>query len=190
MLNFFHQTNLSFLTPELKKSILDLADIELHRNLVTTDHQLPNTTTFVFFKLPQLLNDEILGLLPTPLVDSKFNPFVRVQYTANGNVHPHIDRGRISGILTVLTDDRSQSDFYEWRPDASQLLVEDMMVADLNEIVHQGSMVLEQDKTYLFNHAAIHDVTASAVPRITLNILYQSLSYRELVEIYSSLQNQ
>jgi hypothetical protein len=124
------------------------------------------------------------------LVNPEFDPFIRVQYTANGNVHPHIDRGRISGILTVLTDDCSQSDFYEWRSGASQHLVEDMMVADLNEIVHQGSTVLEQDKTYLFNHAAIHDVTAGANPRITLNILYRSLSYRKLVEIYSSLQNQ
>jgi hypothetical protein len=185
MLNFFHQTNLSFLTPELKKSLLELVDLE--SDLITTDHKLPTATTFIFFKLPQLLQDTVLNLLPAPLVNPDFNPFIRVQYTAGGNIQPHIDNGRISGILTVLSDDRSQSDFYKWVPGASQQLVKNMLVKDINELVHQGSVVFEQDKTYLYNHAAIHDVTAGPVPRITLNILYQSLPYNKLVEIYSSL---
>ena len=169
---------------------MEFVDVEVNQDQVTTDHQLPTATKFIFFKLPKLLNDTILSLCPSPLVDPKFDPFIRLQYTANGNVSPHIDQGRISGILTVLTDDRSRSDFYEWRPGASKLLVENMMVANTNELIHRGSTVFEQDKTYLYNHAAIHDVDAGPTPRVTLNILYQSLPYRELVELYSSLQNQ
>jgi len=184
---FFHCTNFTLLTPELKKSILESIDTECE---ISTKHKPPNNTEFTILKLPKELNDKVLKLLPAMLTTPDLDPFIRVQYTANGNISPHIDKGRISGLLTVLTDDNSPTDFYKWKPDASQELLQGLVVADSKELLHEECVVFERDKTYLFDHASIHDVTAGKIPRITLNIFYQNLPYTKLVEMYSKLVDQ
>jgi hypothetical protein len=191
MSDFAHKTNLQIIDTTLKQIIVD----HVFSNLKEKDTSSHITSTypcqqaeFIFFKLPKELNDQILDALPSALKTKDLDPFIRVQYTL-GKLETHIDKGRVSGLATVLTDDNTITNFYVWKQNASKILRHELVV-EPNEILFVESVTMKKDSTYLFNHASIHDIDVKTIPRITLNILYQHLPYKKLVEIYSNLADQ
>jgi hypothetical protein len=181
----YYETNLAFIKPKLKETIIKFVETEFNL-YITVNHNLPNKQTkFIFSKLPKYLNDEVLESLPARFKGPALDPFIRIQYSAGGKVDPHIDAGRMSGLITVLTDDESTTDFYTWKSNASCELIDSLYVAKLKEIDPCESVVFERDKTYLFNHASIHNVTTRDKPRITINVLYRDVPFDQLIKIYA-----
>ena len=184
--NFFCQTTLFFINKDLQDQLIKYA-FENSENVTSRHGSLIDvgTARFTFFQLPIELTQQILDPLPSVFKSAELDPFIRLQLTSGNGPGPHIDQGRTSSLMTILTDDSSKSHFYDWAPGATKQLLQNMKVTNLDDLEQVESAVFEQGHTYLFNHSAIHDVVPMDKIRITLNVLYQKLPFAELVKIYN-----
>ena len=58
------------------------------------------------------------------------------------------------------------------------------LIVDLAVCDKKMSVKFSRDETWLFDNASVHSVDFSAGVRITLNILYQTLPFDQLLKLY------
>lgn len=186
-MNFCHRTSLDLLDQTIKTKVLDL--VQSNSGTATSQHDFSvrekyGPGSLIFYKLDKELENRILSKLPEKF--QMHDPFVRVQVGSGAAAMPHIDGGRKSGIFITLTDDRTETKFYDWLPGANKNLLHKMIV-DPEEIVEKMGVTFGQYECWLFNHAAIHSIMGINGTRITLNILFKDLDYDSLLYQYVNL---
>jgi hypothetical protein len=126
------------------------------------------------------LENRVLKSIPDYLKTDPNDIFVRVQIANNARVIPHHDIGRASSILCMLTDNTAFTNFYSTDvvPGHLQLIV-DPAVCD-----KKMSVKFSKDEAWLFDNASVHSVDFCSGTRITLNILYQTLPFDQLLKLY------
>lgn len=163
------------------KTNLSIIDSDTKHELINLARSIPNFK-FDFLKLDTDLSNKIIDQLPEYLKVDPDQMFVRLQLINQKKIAPHYDKGRVSGIYMMLSDNTVNTHFYDWKADASKTVADGWISED--QLDSKLTVIFPKNQVWLFDHSAIHSVDYSKSLRISLNILYQYLPYTKLVELY------
>ena len=142
------------------------------------------TGSLGLFNLTPELEQTVIKAIPSALLEGQ-DFFIKLQVSTGIGLLPHIDYGRTSGLIFNLTKDQSITRFYDWAVDVGQR--GDTNFISNDKVTEQQSICINPGECWLFDHASIHSIFPINNLRITLNVLYSTLPYEDLVRLYQNI---
>jgi hypothetical protein len=185
------KTNITPLADNLQKALVNHA-LE-HEEFKTSDYawlyekyqqQGQETGSLGLYNLTPVLEQRVIESIPAALLDNQ-SFFIKLQVSTGIGLLPHIDYGRTSGLIFNLTEDQSITRFYDWAVAEDQR--GDTNFISNDKVIERQSICINPGECWLFDHGSIHSIFPINDLRITLNVLYQTLPYEDLVRLYQNI---